>query len=139
MSKFTSILGKIGLAAAKSIPEVVATVYPPLGGLTGIISGLVLRAQADHGPGNNETKKEQVISELTMFVPFILPFLEQISGKDLDDAAFAKLMSDLVDINVQWHKLIGSIPTPNRPEAPAAPGIPGVGVSGPGIAPTTKP
>jgi hypothetical protein len=153
-NKFLGFLGKVGLGAAKAIPEIVSIAYPPLSGLMGVVSSLTLKAQADHGPGNNEVKKAQVLQDLGLFQPFIIPLIEQIAGKDLDDEAFTKLISDIIDINVQWHKLVGSIP-PNVilpgslgtllspvpvPAAPAVKevgfqGIPGVVVSGPGILP----
>lgn len=120
MSKFTSILGFIGKEALKDLPAVIGTVYPPLNGLTGLISTLTLKTQMEMGPGNNEAKKTKVTDEVSLFQPFIVPLIEQITGRNLDDDAFTKLISDIIDISVQWHKLVGSIPTPNQSPALAS-------------------
>lgn len=134
-NKFFTALGKFGKEALKEVPQIVSTVYPPLSGLMGVVSSLTLKVQAEVGPGQNDTKKQMVLDDLGMFEPFIAPLISQLSGKSIDPAAFDKLVSDIIDITVQWHKLVGVIPTPNNPQSQSpAPAVPGavspVGIPG---------
>lgn len=113
MNKFANFFTKVGVEALEDVPPIIGEVYPPLSGLMGVISSLVLKSQVVNGPGNNDVKKSQVTEEFAMFQPFIIPLIERITGRDLDDEAIGKLISDAIDINVQWHKIMGNIPTPN--------------------------
>ena len=110
-NKFFTLLGHLGLVALEDVPQVVAVAYPPLSGIMGVISSLVLKARATSPTAPGLSLKDQVLTDFSQFEPFIIPLVNQLTGKNLDPVAFQTIVSDANDLAVQWHQLLGTLPT----------------------------
>lgn len=102
---------KVGAkVAAKAAPEVLSLVNPPLGTLAQNLTALIIQAEADNGPGNGAKKKQQVLEGLMAVLPWVLPMIERMTNRDIDDDLFIESADKLVDGMVGLMNSMGQLP-----------------------------
>lgn len=85
---------KIG---AKAAPIVLAAVNPPIGGIVNGVLTAVVNAEAKHGAGNGEAKRNDATQAVLTFVPMLVPMIEAQIGDVIDDEKFVSALGKLID------------------------------------------
>jgi hypothetical protein len=107
LGKWLKVGAKVGLRAA---PDVLAVVYPPAAGLVDMLVGQIVQAEADHGPGKGPEKKAQVMGSVRMGMLMATPLIERMSGREIDDEAFAEGAEKLLEGLVLVMNAMGQLP-----------------------------
>lgn len=107
LGKWLKVGAKVGLRAA---PDVLAVVYPPAAGLVELLTGQIVQAEADHGPGKGPEKKAQVMGSVRMGMLLATPLIEKMGGREIDDDAFAEGAEKLLEGLVLVMNSMGQLP-----------------------------
>lgn len=114
MKRFFISFGKVLLqVAGVALPVVANSVGGPIAAVIGIVTNAVLKAEAQVGAGNGQSKAELALGMVEISAPAIIQSIEAATGKQLaDDALFGEAMKGLNDDVVKLLNAFKVLPKP---------------------------
>lgn len=110
MRRVLQILGRGLQIAGRAAPLVAQIAFPGVAGIVEVVSGSILKAEAQLGAGTGLQKKEMVILALTAWAREALPPIATKFGRTIAPGELDQPIDDLVEALVRILKILGALP-----------------------------
>jgi hypothetical protein len=94
--KWSDVFKTVGKIAEQEAPAIITAINPIAGAIAQAVSTAVISAQAKHGVGNGDAKKQTAMQSLSVAAPLAMLLLEA-AGKKVDEQRFAEGVSKFMD------------------------------------------